>query len=63
LYTVVPETNDSLSLNTTPNIPKVISIDKPDVSPVLKQTLTFTFDSNFSDTLNAADLRVKVLNA
>lgn len=62
LYSVVPTTDQSLSLAQRTDIPKVVSIDKPDVSPVLKQTLTFTLQ-NYADTLNAADLKVKVLNA
>lgn len=63
LYSVVPRTNSSLILTPIANIPKIVSIDKLDVSPVLKQSLTFTLNSDYTDTLVAGDLTVKVLNA
>lgn len=61
LYTVSATTNSSLTLTPMTNVPKVVSIDKTNVSPVLKQTLTFTLNSDYTDALNAADLSVKVL--
>jgi hypothetical protein len=62
LYSVVPTTNNQLSLTPLSNIPKVVSIDKTNVSPVLKQTLTFVLNSDYNDALRASDLKVKVIN-
>lgn len=44
-----------------PTLPKVISLDKTDVSPILKQTLTFTLNSAYSDTLLRTNLAVQLL--
>ena len=39
-----------------------MSIDKTNVSPVLKTEIEFQLNNNYADTLNAGDLTVKVFN-
>jgi hypothetical protein len=63
LYSVVPVTDSSLTISCMTNIPKVLSISDNNVSPVLKTEITFQLDSNYMDTLNAADLTVFILAA
>jgi hypothetical protein len=41
-------------------LPKVIALDKLDVSPILKQTLTFTLNSSYTDTLLRTDFAVQL---
>ena len=43
-------------------IPKV-TVDKNNVSPVLKQILTFKLSDNYYDTLKASDLSVQITGA
>ena len=52
LRTRVPVSYTATSLLTIVKPPQVTAIDKSDVSPVLKQTLTFTL-SGYNDTLLA----------
>lgn len=55
--------DSSLQIGFIPNLPKVVTIDKTDVSPILKQTLTFTLDAAYVDTLLASDLKVQLRQA
>ena len=55
--------NSSLTLGSIPNLPKVVSIDKANVPPTLKQTLTFTLDAAYTDNLVASELRVELRQA
>jgi hypothetical protein len=60
---MVPTQNTSQSIGQVPNIPS-ITVDKTDVSPILKQTLTFTLDpTKYTDTLLKNDLSVQLLGA
>jgi hypothetical protein len=63
LYSVIPVTNSSLTISCMTNIPKVLSINDTNVSPVLKTAISFQLDSNYVDTLFATDLTVFVLAA
>jgi hypothetical protein len=58
LQTLVPTTNSSQTVSLVAG-PKVTAIDKPNVSPVLKQTLTFTV-TGYSDTLQVNQLQVTI---
>jgi len=56
--------NEEKVVSQKKTLPTVKSVDKTDVSPILKQTLTFIVDEvNFTDELKQNELTVKLLGA
>lgn len=55
--------DSSQTIGQVPALPTVTAVDKTDVSPILKQTLTFTLSSSYTDTLLRTDLAVQLIGA
>ena len=54
---IVPTQNTSQTIGQVSGTPSA-TVDKTSVSPILKQTLTFTLSSTYTDTLLKKDLTV-----
>ena len=55
-------TSSEIPVQQASGLPTVTAIDKSDVSPILKQTLTLNLSAAYSITLQREDLDVKLVN-